>query len=413
MEYDLRLKAESRRLFWMMGFSTKVDVPLRTLIARRPNDTKARSEYELFTDLDVLGVQVSPDLRVSTMIADCKTSSAGATSRMFWIKGVADFFGANDAYMVRTADVPGAARQLAVKLGVGVLTSTDLALVQSHYADDWDNNLGISFLFDEQSIAKYRKGFTTLHKRLQPLREYQEFDYWIYEEHRNLTQVVAHLSDAAKLLDPEIPMHRSLFFESAWLYSLALARASHHARRTHVAELDTALKEYMFGGQLGLREKKRLASMLRSAAGRDSSDADAGVFPPYYFGLLELTSRFLRRPSHVSAVLRHAEWAAEVQVTSSTQTAAVALAETFDRLSAKLLSDVCSFLVTAAGLNSEFRTLARRLLAPEVGQIGVERLNAGTTDRRSSLGLQTERSTHGQNPLPLDSSRTGDDTATQ
>lgn len=366
-EKDLDLKAASRRLFWRMGFSTKVDVPLRAFVPSQRGGVQSRAKpaHEAFTDLDVLGIQISPDLRVQSAIADCKTSAKGSTERMFWIRGVADFFAADDAYMVRAGDVTAASRQLAARLRVGVLTPDDLAALESHYGAELpvpDDVAG--FLFDGQSLASYRHAFTALDRRLQTLREYQEFDFWVYEEHRNLQQLVAHLRSVAKHLDPGHPVHQALFFESAWLYALSVARAVHHVRRTHVTDLDTSLREYVFGGQLGLREKQHLAKVLRAAAGKEGGDPDEGVFPPYFAALLELSSRFLRRPAHASTVLRYAEWAAEAHVVRQASPAAEVFGESFDDLAAKLLADVCGFLVSTAGLDPEFRSRARAVLAP-------------------------------------------------
>ncbi|MGH9242982.1 MAG: hypothetical protein ACRD29_01425 [Acidimicrobiales bacterium] len=403
-EKDLYLKAASRRLFWRMGFSTKVDVPLRAFVPnqRRAGQSRPKPPYEAFTDLDVLGIQIAPDLRVQSVIADCKTSVKGSTERMFWIRGVADFFAADDAYMVRAGDVTAASRQLAARLGVGVLTPDDLAALEGHYGAGLPAPDAVAgFLFDGPSIAAYRHAFTELDRRLHPLREYQEFDFWVYEEHRNLQQLVAHLSTVAKHLDPGHPVHQALFFESAWLYALSLARAVHHVRRTHVTDIDTSLREYVFGGQLGLREKQHLAKVLRAAAGKEGGDPDEGVFPPYFAALLELSSRFLRRPAHASTVLRYAEWASEAHVVRQASPAAEVFGESFDDLAAKLLADVCGFLVSTAGLDSEFRARARAVLAPAT--LGApETVASDTESGADKTPASSGRSPRAQESLPLD-----------
>lgn len=367
-EKDIHLKAASRRLLWRMSYSTKVDVPLRAFVpTSRDGRSRTKAPHEAFTDLDVLGVRAMEDLSIRTAIADCKTTARGSTERMFWIRGVADFFSADDAFMVRSEDVTAASRQLAARLRVGVLTSDDLAAVESHYDEATTPPSEIGFLFDGDSIATYRQSLARLDRRLQPLREYQEFDFWVYEEHRNLQQVIAHLAGGANQLDPSNPAHQALFFESAWLYVLSVTRAVHHVRRTHVTDIDTSLREYLFGGQLGLREKQQLAKVLRSAAGKDGGDPDDGVFPAYFGALLELSSRFLRRPLHIGLALRYAEWAAEAHVARAVRPAAEVFDARYDDLAGKLLADVCGFLVTTAGLDSEFRSHARTILAPRTG----------------------------------------------
>ncbi len=406
-EKDLYLKAAIRRVFWQMGFSTKLNVPLRAFVpTQRPTSRqRPKAMYEAFTDLDVLGIHISPDLRVQTAIADCKTSTKGSTERMFWIRGVADFFTADDAYMVRSGDVTAASRQLAARLGVAVLMPNDLAALETHYGSRLPAEPGaLDFLFDASSISSSRQAFTELDRRLQSLREYQEFDFWVYEEYRNLQQVVAHLKAVSQHLDPSHPSHQALFFESAWLYALSLARAVHHVRRTHLSDIDTSLREYLFGGQLGLREKQHLAKVLRAAAGKSGGESDEGVFPPYFPALLELSTRFLRRPTLALTVLRYGEWAAEAHVAGQVRPAAEVFGECFDDVAAKLLSDVCGFLVSTTGLDGAFRARARQLLAP-----GVPLQHGAPESRRplgsgSDLGLRRRGTPFlNQAPLPIDS----------
>lgn len=408
-EKDLRLKAASRRLFWRMGFSTKVDVPLRAFVPQRTGSkTRTKALYEAFTDLDVLGIHISADLRVQSAIADCKTSAKGSTERMFWIRGVADFFAADDAYMVRSSEVTAAARQLANRLGVAVLTPDDLGTIEGHYGSQLPAPRGVAdFLFDPPSIAAYRRALTGLDRRLQPLREYQEFDFWVYEEYRNLQQVVAHMAAAAKHLDPSQPAHQALFFESAWLYALSLARAVHHVRRTHVTDLDTSLREYLFGGQLGLREKQQLAKVLRGVAGKDGGDQEEDVLPSYFSALRELANRFLRRPTLPSTVLRYAEWASEAHVARTSGPAAAVFGDAYDDLAAKLLADVCGFLVSAARIDPEFRSHARAIFAPAPqGATGAETQPETPAETQPETPRVQERpddeTDDSQGSLPLD-----------
>lgn len=79
--------------------------------------------------------------------------------------------------------------------------------------------------------------------------------------------------------------------------------------------------------------------------------------------LRELLVRHLRRPAIVNDELRYAEWAAEAQLGKEGTTAAEAFGPFFSPVAAKLLSDVCGFLVTVAGLNPDFRVFARTVFA--------------------------------------------------
>lgn len=362
-EHDLGLKVASRRLLWRMGFTTRVDVPLRAYV---PVTAKTRGpRHETFTDLDVLGIAVVPGFALRTVIADCKTTQRGSTERMFWVRGVSDFFAADDAWMVRAGGVTAASRQLAARLGISVLEPTDLIKLEEFHPTELQLDSGpLALLFDEAQVAAYMKAFTTVDKKLEQLVEYRQFDYWVYDEHRNLQQVVAHLDQVKRNLDPAQPAHRALFMDCAWLYALSLAHAARHVRAVHVSDTDTALQQYLFGGEMALQEKKKLAAVLRRLApeGTVVNGAD-GVLPGWYPQLLDLLTRHLRRPYVVNDQLRYAEWVAEAQLAKEKATVAEAFGDAFDGVAAKLLADVCGFLVTVAGLDPAFRTFARAAFA--------------------------------------------------
>lgn len=365
-ELDLGLKVQSRRLLWRMGYTTRVDVPLRAFVPQHSQGRKTR--YETFTDLDVLGIAIAPGFAVSSLIADCKTTQRGSTERMFWVRGVSDFFAADQAWMVRAGGVTAASRQLADRLSISVLEPTDLNQLEEYHPSELPLAEGpLALLFDEQKVATSMAALTSLDKKLEKLVEYRQFDYWVYEEHRNLLQVVAHLSDVSKVLDPGHPLHRALFVDCAWLYCLSLAHAAQYVRAVHVSNIDMALQQYLFGGQMALQEKRALASMLARLApdGASSSDSD-GALPEWFPQLRELLVRHLRRPTMVSDELRYAEWAVEAQIAKESATVAQAFGDFFSPVAAKLLADICGFLVTAASLNPGFRSFARTVFAQPV-----------------------------------------------
>jgi hypothetical protein len=111
-----------RRAFWAMGGSSRIDVKLSALV---PPHTKNKAGVEEWTDLDVVGVQYVPLMGLVFVVADCKTQRQRATEQVFWLKGVADLFRAQNAYLVRDADLPPAARQLSLRLGVAAMGSAD------------------------------------------------------------------------------------------------------------------------------------------------------------------------------------------------------------------------------------------------------------------------------------------------
>ncbi|MEV1154814.1 hypothetical protein AB0J27_05320 [Micromonospora chokoriensis] len=361
-EQDLGQKAAVRRLLWRMGFATRVDVPLRAYVPT----SKERPGYESYTDLDVLGITIAPGFRVQTAIADCKSTSRNTTERMFWIRGVGDFFGADAAYMVRPVKTTDAARQLAARLKIAVVTGEDLTVLETQHPIPLDlNDAPLARLFDVAQIEQYLKAFTGMDRKLAPLLEYRQFDFWVYEPYRNLTQMVSHLADAANTLDPANPLHAALLLDCSWLYLLSVSRAVEHIRATHAADVQACLLEYFFGGQVALREKKQMLEQLARIV-PPAAQGGAQLLPVWYNQLLELVGRFNRAPHACLPALQYAEMLSAALVARKRTTVSKAFGAHIDSIAAKLLSDIVGFLVASAGLHPNFRTMARELLIQDL-----------------------------------------------
>lgn len=383
-ELDLGLKVGARRLFWGMGLSTRLDVQLRGFTPPTGSGrTKSRAP-ESFTDLDVLGIAVADGYNIRTSIADCKTSARESTSRMFWVRGVADLFGADHAYLVRERDVTDAARQLSSRLGVTVLTAEDLQRTQEFYGEGippLDGPLGL--LFDRASVADHLAAFNDLDRKLKPLLEFRDFDFWVIEEHRTPVQLIAHLAAARGKLDPRNPTHTALVLDLAWLALVAMIRVTEHVRSAFLSDPDRGLQEYLFGGAPGLREKRETARLLQSLAPPDTGPLDA--LPEYYAQMRELAVRLLRRPRHMQTALRYLETASALSAAKRAEPLdGVFGAADFDPLAAKLAADVCGFLVAAADLDAGFRLRSRAYLLGEPITTPAPALSAPTKSGESS-----------------------------
>lgn len=371
-EHDLGLKVASRRLLWRMGYTTRLDVVLRGAHGpdgnTRPGQRPRRAvSPESFTDLDVLGLTLAAGSRLHSAIVDCKTTPGRSTERMFWIRGVADFFAADDAYMVRDTTVTEAARQLTTRLRITALTSQDLTALEAlHPCDLPLDKAPLSLLFDRPSAEQALHAFNGLDGRLDPLLDYRSFGYWLYDEHRNPVQLVEHVRACAEHLDARNPRHLALILDLAWLYIVTLCHAIHAIRSSRVSDPDRSLQEYLFGGPVGLRDTQKLAQLLAEL--RDSggipAEVNVDLLPEYYPKLRELAIRIMRRPDRVITALRLLE--IDTTVTAlGMRVEPSDLGSLHEDVAAKLAADVVGFLVTTAGLDTGFRSRARSLLLGE------------------------------------------------
>lgn len=356
-ELDIGLKAAARRLSWQRGFATRIDVPLRVYVDRAENS----SGFEEATDLDVLAVHVNHEGRVGASIYDCKTSAKRSTERALWLRGVADLFDADMAWLVREEKVTAAARQLASRLDIGVMNRADLELQMK--IDKFvavPEHIAYQRLFNPEDILKHRDKMQSGNRRLEPLRDYARYDYWVEASSQGLSQAIAQLARVREVLSHKDPLHLALLLDVTWLYLLALARAAEHVRMSHANNPELALPEYFLGGQAGVRDKQRLAQVFEELTG---SKRD-GLLPPYFADLIELFARLYVRPSTFVAAMRYCEVLIATLCDGKRTSLDVSSAAAYDIVTAKLLQDTVNFLVNAADLSPSFRLAVRALTMP-------------------------------------------------
>lgn len=363
-ELDLGQKVAAREMLWRMGYSTRIDVVLRAVELAHGAGTK-KGAPESFTDLDVLGVAVTPSGEVQTCIVDCKTGNSSIIGRMFWVRGLVELFGAHAAYMVRDKPISADARQLAGKLGVTALNETEVgdlaALLQTNLPVD---AAPLNQLFDRSAVEKTMNRFTGLDKKLKPLMDYRQFTYWVYPAHEPLIGLVDALLEAKSVLQSGNPVHMGLFLDCAWLYLLSLARCVGELRAAHVSDLKGGLSQYLAAGGFQLKQKREIAHLLEEL--RDArnipSTVSISVDPRFFTPLLELVTRLLRRGQILNDALRLLEFQSASVLTAHRQLARDAFAGAYDATAAKLALDVVEFLVQAADLPAGFANVARDVL---------------------------------------------------
>lgn len=365
-ELDLGLKIAARRVLWRMGYSTRIDVALRSIPATSGPSGRRRADG--FTDLDVLGVGWAPGFRLQRVIVDCKSSSRSPTERMFWVRGVGDFFSADASFMLRSGDLPAPARQLASRLAITAWSSEELSLLEQFHPSPLPFDVEpLCWMFDRERVSASNSAFGDLHKRLKALNAYRQYSYWAHDAHRAPVQLVEHLREAASHLDPRNPIHLSLLLDVSWLYLIAVARAAEHIRAVQISQPQMALTEYLLGGPVGVREKTDLAALLEDLkqSGAIPDTVDTELVPEYFPSLLELTVRVLRRPDTVITALQYLELSLAATLGKFEGSLRQSLGSCFDALAAKQAADVVGFLVRAARLDSQFRLRARALLLDE------------------------------------------------
>jgi hypothetical protein len=405
-ELDLEQKLDMRRAFWAAGSSTRLDVKLGAFID--PARSRARAKAEDWTDLDVLGVTYGPVGGAQFFVADCKTSKGRVTERVFWLRGVADLFGAQAAFLTRDSRIPEAARQLGVRLRIATFDARDRAAFLEQLGDAQLPAAG-SFL-SKDAVVRWTRLTQEVPEAATRLQSYRQTFYWLLRPGRNLTALPTTLRGASKVFNPEQRWARTTLVDLAWLYLVALLAALDEVTRLHLAEPGVGLTQAMVGSEQERREKEQLGELLAELF--TQIDPSVGrklprvpVLPDYFDDLLDLATRLSRRRNEVNGALRVLEYAGVETIANS----GARWPDAFpgrDEREVKLASDVIRFLVRATGLDPAFVHLFDEVASatPSGGRAGAEADPGQTRDGangrpRSSSGSNLA-ATDGNGPGP-------------
>lgn len=307
-DQDLSLKLRFKRVLFQIGYYSPINVELSQYTGPEP-------KRELLTDLDVLGLKFDPVLTPHRVVCDCKsgktTSKSGKKvsdpNRLFWLRGVSDYFGANVAYYLRPI-IGSHARAIAPKLGVRTVDEKDLQSIEKELKVD-SLPLPIHDMdFYEQKqalwgIAVPSGGKPTAQQlELKKVYTYLSYEYWYIDQHRNLLRLVAHFQEIAHLLSPMDRRDVLLAYAGLERFTHCLLEMGNVIYAFGVSDIPRNIRIYLFGGPLALRDREQFFELLNELTGLSES-----LDPPFLGDILELTNRIINNPYESAEILRYLE----------------------------------------------------------------------------------------------------------
>jgi hypothetical protein len=305
-DHDLPLKLRLRRILFKLGYWAPIEVELSHYDYL---GTSISLKRKSLTDLDVLGIKYDPAFTPHKVVGDCKLGrNVSDVNRLFWLRGVMDFFGANQAYFLHPA-IDSHARAIAPKMGIRVLDdkeltrfeeATDAASLQLPLADVTTQQR----INDLWGIEPPPRGQSPTEDQLalKNVYSYLSYSYWYIEKYRNLLVLVRHFEDVARYLDPANPRHVLMAHTGAERFALTLLDLADHVLAQGATDVPQLARTYLYGGPLGIKDKERFFTILRNAT-KSSEQLDPSWLPE----AIELVGRMIRHPHGASDVLRHLE----------------------------------------------------------------------------------------------------------
>lgn len=300
---DLVLKLRFKRILFLMGYYSPLEVELSHY-----QDTKGKAKRTTLTDLDVLGIRYDSLLVPHKIVADCKSGKhVSDSNRLFWLRGVADYFGADVGYYIRPK-IDRHARAMAPKLGLRVLDERDLLELETNLnAKQLTLPLADPELYNKRQelwgIGK-QEGKSPNPEDLVRKHVYSYLSYlsWSIEQYRNLFQLIHHFTGVAHLLKADSQKDVVLAYAGLERFALCLLEIGSDIHNRGVSNILGNARVYLYGGHMALRERERFFSLLRNATG--STDE---LDPPYLADIIEVVNRMIRNHSGASKLLPYLE----------------------------------------------------------------------------------------------------------
>lgn len=301
---DLYLKLRFKRVLHLLGYYSPLEVELSHYQDQGYGTNKRAS----LTDLDVLGIKYDAVMTPHRVVGDCKSGrNVSDPNRLFWLRGVSDFFGAEIAYFLRPFISPHA-RAIAPKLGLRVLDESELSELEHNLQVD---QLPLPIADPEFHEAKQDLwGLKTskdmpLTKNDLLLKEayaYLAYGFWYVDAHRNTFMLLDRFSRIAHLLQEDDPRHVLLSHVGLERFGQCILEMGGHIYARGLSELQKNARIYLYGGPLTLREREQMFKLIRQITG-----AQEELDPQYLPDILELANRMIVNPYAASKVLPYLE----------------------------------------------------------------------------------------------------------
>jgi hypothetical protein len=254
----------------------------------------------------VLGIKYDNLLIPFSIVGDCKSGkNVSDINRLFWLRGIKDFFGADQAYFIHST-IRSHARGVAPKLGISVmdeealLTSekilqvdkSPLPLEDEKFYTSVVNLWGINLVKGQKPDEKQLE--------LKNVYSYLSYSYWYIEQHRNLFNLIEHFTKIATLFDENDKRYVLLAYTGLERFIHSLLEISVFVTSQGGTNILRDTRSYIYGGPLSLKEKESFFKLLRNL-----THSNEQLDPPYLQDIIELLVRMIKNPMGSSDILRH------------------------------------------------------------------------------------------------------------
>ena len=252
-EKDFQQKIRMQKIFWSMGKWTRIDIPV---VIYENDDQQEKIKKHYLTDIDVYGETFQKDFSIEKSIADCKSgSNVKIFERLFWLKGVKEYFCASHAYLVKKS-ISAKAKLLMPKLEMVAIDNETLYELEKIY------HTSTLPLYTKEYYLKLDKMIGEYDNEYKKIFDYLVTRYWFTESNISMKVLLSMLSkrDFYKKLDMNNRSHRFLLMEICIMFARTILLCCRYVITRDIINIEQSVMEYIHGGVDGFNSKM---SMVR------------------------------------------------------------------------------------------------------------------------------------------------------
>jgi|GEM_PF-4865914 len=356
MEQDFELKIRLNNIFWSLNCYTRIEIKL----AEYSSQTRKPTEL---TDIDVLGIRVLPDMLIEYIIADCTTNKKFIKSpiqRIFWLKGVMEFFKTKKGYLCLGTDqsIPENQRLVAQKLGITILNQDNLLNLEKRILDINTKYLNLS---NSNCWRYFERNLSHISKDLQFLLLFRKHLFWMNSPYQNISRLLIYSAKYAEKFDPKNKFHKALAVDLLTLFGLAVLQMSSYVFHINPENPELELRSYFYGGYDEMKRREAIVEHINKLLQKVYKQKQLfeipmlQLDPEYLPNLFDIAFRLLNRPKDSSQILRYLQLILfeKVLYQKNNSNGIEYINSNFSDITKKLSKDLAKFFCSSTGLSEE------------------------------------------------------------
>ena len=255
---------------------------------------------KLITDIDVLALRPSPDLRWELVLADCKTlKGQSPANRVLWLRGLMEQFSASSGVIMlqRKQTIESDHKLFAASLRINLIDEEEFERFDKAIIYPGGSS---QYPLSAKSINELK----LLYNRYNQLQDFCEYIYgFVWSENSRfelLRKVIGEAQTISKEIDPDKTEHVALILDAAGVFAVGIAECvgtvfNQYLQPETLSELDHALKVVIWGGRAQYDFIAKLRHEVIIANGLQPGPEGA-LSLPFWDGFLQLVRNMLENP---------------------------------------------------------------------------------------------------------------------